>query len=229
MVNPLKCIWAVQEKLMSDTGDLLEFWAHQQLAREYYGSTDIISHKQFDEIDWWSLRTTLLRLPHLFQLWASKHLNGIAGTMSFLLHQDGQCNLCPSCKIVTETCKHIARCPETGRTAAFSQSTSNLEVWLGSNNTHPDMQALILEYTRGCGQVTCHKCAVLLELPPIMHELARSQDIIGWDLFMMGMLSTHMADVQSAYLLQHCSARPASKWTSGLITQLLQITHLQWN
>ena len=148
--------------------------------------------------------------------------------MSFLSYQDGRCVLCPSCGIATETCRHIARCPETGRTAAFRQSTSDLEVWLGSNNTHPDMQALILEYMRGRGQVTCHACAISLGLPPFMHELARSQDIIGWDLFMMGMLSTHMADVQSAYLLQHRSARPASKWTSGLITQLLQITHLQW-
>jgi hypothetical protein len=90
------------------------------------------------------------------------------------------------------------------------------------------MQALILEYTRGRGQVTCLACAILLELPPFMQELARSQDVIGWDLFMMGMLSTHMADVQSAYLLQHHNFRPASRWISGLITQLLQVTHLQW-
>jgi hypothetical protein len=61
-----------------------------------------------------------------------------------------------------------------------------------------------------------------------MQELARSQDVIGWDYFMMGMLSTHMADAQSAYLLQHHHARPVSKWISGLITQLLQVTHFQW-
>jgi hypothetical protein len=78
------------EKLTSNIGNLLSFWAHWQLAREYYGSGDTISHKQFDETDWWSLRTTLLALPRLFQLWAAKHVNRIAGTMSFLLHQDGR-------------------------------------------------------------------------------------------------------------------------------------------
>jgi hypothetical protein len=45
---------------------------------------------------------------------------------------------------------------------------------------------------------------------------------------MMGMLSTQMAAVQSAYLLQHQSTRQVSTWISGLITQLLQVTHCQW-
>jgi hypothetical protein len=45
---------------------------------------------------------------------------------------------------------------------------------------------------------------------------------------MMGMLSSKLAAVQSVYLLQHHSTRPVSKWLSGLITQLLQVTHCQW-
>jgi hypothetical protein len=61
-----------------------------------------------------------------------------------------------------------------------------------------------------------------------MQDLARSQDVIGWDLFMMGMLLKKMAEVQSAHFLQHHHSRPVSKWISGLITQLLQVTHSQW-
>ena len=45
---------------------------------------------------------------------------------------------------------------------------------------------------------------------------------------MMGMLSTQMAAVQSAYLLQHQSTRPVLTWLLGLIMQLLQVTHCQW-
>jgi hypothetical protein len=55
------------EKLTSDTGELLCFWAQRQLAREYYCSRDTILYDQFDETDWWSLRKTLLTLPRLFQ------------------------------------------------------------------------------------------------------------------------------------------------------------------
>jgi hypothetical protein len=215
-------------KLTSDTGKLLWFWAHRQLARTYYHSKGIISHDQFDETDWWLLQKTLLSLKRLFQLWAAKHVNRITGTMSLLSHQDGRCNLCPSCETCIETCQHIARCPEAGRALAFAQSTDELELWLSLNKTHPDMQSLLLRYTRGRSTVTCLECAISLDLPPIMQNLARSQDIIGWDLYMMGMLSTQMAAVQSVYLLQHQSARPVSKWLSGLITQLLQVTHCQW-
>jgi hypothetical protein len=77
-------------KLTSDTGDTLRFWAHRQLARKYYHSKGIILHDQFNETDWWSLQHTLTSLSRLFQLWAAKHVNRIAGTMSFLSHQDGR-------------------------------------------------------------------------------------------------------------------------------------------
>jgi hypothetical protein len=216
------------EKLTSNTGKLLQFWAHQQLARTYYHSKGIILHDQFDETDWWSLQKTLLSLTRLFQLWAAKHMNRIAGSMSFLLHQDGRCNLCPSCATCIKTCQHIAHCPEAGRALAFAQSMDELELWFSTNNTHPDMQSLLLRYNRGRGTVTCLECAISLELPPVMQNLARSQNIISWDLFMMGMLSKQMAVVQSIYLIQHHYSRPVSKWLSGLITQLLQVTHGQW-
>jgi hypothetical protein len=90
------------------------------------------------------------------------------------------------------------------------------------------MQSLLLRYTRGRGTVTSLECVISLELPPVMQNLAHSHDIIGWDLFMMGMLSKQMAAVQSVYLLQHHYSRPVSKWLSELITQLLQVTHCQW-
>jgi hypothetical protein len=45
---------------------------------------------------------------------------------------------------------------------------------------------------------------------------------------MVGMLSTQLSAVQSVYLLQHQSTCQVSKWLSGLITQLLQVTHGQW-
>jgi hypothetical protein len=76
--------------------------------------------------------------------------------------------------------------------------------------------------------VTCLECAISLELPPFMQDLARSQDVIGWDLFMMRMLSKQMIDVQSVHSLQHHYSFPVSKWISGLITQLLRVTHFQW-
>jgi hypothetical protein len=180
------------EKLTSNTSELLHFWPHRRLARAYYCSRGMILYGRFDKTGWWLLWKTLLTLPRLFQLWAAKHVNRIAGTTSFLLllHQDGQCNLCLSCTTCIETCQHIAWCPEARQALAFGQSTDGLELWLCANNTHPDMQPLLLEYTQGHGMVTCLKRTISLELPPFMQQdLAQSQDVISWDLLMMGMLS----------------------------------------
>jgi hypothetical protein len=62
------------EKMTSDTGEQLRFWAHHQLVRSYYYSQGILSHEQFDDINWLSVRRTLKDLPRLFQLWAAKHI-----------------------------------------------------------------------------------------------------------------------------------------------------------
>jgi hypothetical protein len=189
-------------KMTSDTGEQLRSWAHCQLARSYYYSQRILSHEQFDEIDWLSVRRTLKDFPQLFQLWATKHVNNIAGMMTFLSHQDGRCKLCPSCQTCEETCQHVAQCTEVGRMLAFKQSSRKVERWLDNNNTQPDMQHLLLQYLRGCSLISCLYCATALELPPIMQELEISQDTIGWDHFMMGMVSRQFVKVQSAYLLR---------------------------
>jgi hypothetical protein len=39
------------EKLTSETGDQLRFWAHLQIAQEFYADQGILTNNQFDEID----------------------------------------------------------------------------------------------------------------------------------------------------------------------------------
>ena len=67
------------EKMTSDTGGSIRYWVHHQLARNYYQEQKILSHDQFDAIDWRSVHSTLHKLPRLFQLWASKHVLGHSG------------------------------------------------------------------------------------------------------------------------------------------------------
>jgi hypothetical protein len=177
------------EKMTTDTGGSIRYWAHFQLAREYYHDHHIPSHEQFDANDWRSIHKTLHDLPCLFQLWASKHVSNIAGTMKFLSHQDGRSTLCLSCHKCDETCKHIARCTEGGRMEAFMESTNDVERWMDGENTNPSLARLLLQYLRGRGNTSCLECATDLELPDILREYAASQDVIGWDGFVMGMIS----------------------------------------
>jgi hypothetical protein len=124
--------------------------------------------EQFESVDWKSIHRTLHNLPRLFQLWAAKHIMGIAGTMNFLAHQDNRSLLCPSCLEWKEPCKHIVQCPEVGHAAAFAQSMQGVEAWLEDNCTHPNLKLLLLCYLRGRGTITCLKCLVELNLPHIL-------------------------------------------------------------
>jgi len=216
------------EKMTSDTGGQIRYWAHHQIARKYYHDQKILSNEQFDAIDWASVYSTLHSLPRLFQLWASKHVLGVAGTMKYLSYQDGRSPLCPSCHECDETCKHIARCPEAGRAADFLESTTTVGEWMESTNTNSEVKALLLKYLRDRGKTTCLECADSLDLAPIYQDFAAAQDVIGWDNFIMGMVSHKLLTIQSTHLHTAETSHQSTRWIAGLITQLLQVTHTQW-
>ncbi len=178
---PLEPIGAFVDgkKMMSETGGQIRFWAHRQLARDYFRDQNILSHIQFDAISWPSIHCTLHDQLQLFQLWASKHVLGTTGTIKFLAHQVERSPLCPSCLRCKESCSHIAHCPEEGWAQAFEQSAKAMEVWLDTNKTHPDLQSLLLRYLQGRDTISCSECAAELNLLPIIQEFALSQDIIG--------------------------------------------------
>jgi hypothetical protein len=109
---------------------------------------------------------------------------------------------------------------------AFSQAVAELSKWLIKNETHPDLVFVISEYAQGRGETPCVECAG--DLPPVIREFAISQDKIGWGNFIVGMISTKLLGIQDSYLRVRGSARSSEKWATGLITQLLQVTHEQW-
>ena len=221
-------IFVDNQKMTLDTGDHIRFWAHRRLAPIYFHKHKVLSTRQFDQVNWKSVHSTLHGLSRLFQLWASKHVLGVAGTMMFLSHQDDRSPLCPSCGACNKSCRHVSCCPEAGRTDAFVQSTQEVEQWLEKHNTPPDLAHLLSDYLRGRGNTTCLECATNLNLPPIYVTFAKLQDVIGWDGYIMGMVSQALLPLYST--ISHTSnlAPSAARWITGLITQLLQVTHTQW-
>jgi hypothetical protein len=200
------------KKMTLETGSQIRLWAPRQLACTFFHIQKILFHIQFNNIDWLSVHRTLHNLSHLFQIWAAKHVLGIAGTMKFLSHQDDRSPLHPSCLCCEESCSHVAQCPKIGKAQAFKQSAQAMELWLKKNTTHPDLQLLLLWYLHGRGSITCVACSMELNLPPIIHEFAVSQDIIGWDNFIMGMVSSKLLPIQNTYLLQ---ATPPIRHSTG--------------
>jgi hypothetical protein len=197
------------------------------LAKPFYNTHKILAPTQFECVDWASVHRALHNLPRLFQIWAAKHVLRIAGTMKFLAQQDGRSPLCPSCQAGKETCNHIALCPENGRADAFKQSMREVGRWLEEHKTQPDLQSPLLMYLCGCGMMTCVECSLSLQLLYAYQEFATSQDIIGWDKFVMGMVLTKLLPIQSSHSVESNSSARATRWITGFITQLLQVVYTQ--
>jgi hypothetical protein len=73
-------------KLSSDAGQQTRFHAHHQLARTLFLRKKILTGKGFDKVGWGHIHGALHSVSLLFQVRASKHVIGIAGTMKFLSH-----------------------------------------------------------------------------------------------------------------------------------------------
>ena len=48
------------EKMTSETGGQIRYWAHHQLAQEYYRDQNILSPLQFDLVNWQSIHQTFV-------------------------------------------------------------------------------------------------------------------------------------------------------------------------
>ena len=163
--------------MLSDADQQIRFHAHWQLAKALFLWKKIPSGARFEDVGWRLVHATLHSVLRLFQLWASKRLLGIAGTMKSLAHQDSRNPLCPSCLSCKETCSHIAQCPEIGHTKAFQQSVVGVTSWMAANAMHPDIEAVFTTYVLGRGQVSCLDYAA--GFPTVIQDIASSQDKIG--------------------------------------------------
>lgn len=54
------------------------------------------------------------------------------------------------------------------------------------------------------------------------------QDTVGWDRFVMGMVSSEFHDIQVKHLAFSSSHLSAMEWMKTFITHLLQLSHCQW-
>ena len=88
---------------------------------------------------------------------------------------------------------------------------------------------MLEEVCQRAGGSLCYACAVSVEDPSNrLLVFAKSQDVIGWDNFMLGMISHKLFTLQRDYRELSGSRNSTKKWVNELIIQLLQVTHGQW-
>ena len=126
-------------------------------------------------------------------------------------YRDGRSDKCPCCMIYIETADHVLLCPEAGQVKAFLLCTSALERWLDEADTDSGLTDSIVEYVQPRGTVMMEEA--ISEAPPRFRPMALSQDKIGWQRFLEGMISKEITNIQQQYYVQ--STGHVSVWKSG--------------
>ncbi len=215
--------------MTSDTRAHIQYTAGRQVARTFFHETSRMFTNAFDKVDWPQVHRTLNEeVPWLFQVWACKQVINLAATNKNLLwrHRDGRSNKCPCCTKHVETAEHVILCPEEGRVEVFMQSSLFLEQWLHKVNTDPKLADSTVEYVQGRGQVLMEE--IIRGAPERFKAMGQSQDKIGWRGFLEGMISKEITRVQQQHYALSGSRMSLERWSSRLITRLLEITHGQW-
>jgi hypothetical protein len=64
--------------------------------------------------------------------------------------------------------------------------------------------------------------------PFFCHSAAEEQDEIRWQNFIEGKISQSWGNLQLIHYQEQHSKRMVDKWTSGLVTQVLELIHRMW-
>ncbi len=124
-----------------------------------------------------SVRKVMASYPKMFWIFITKQVYGWCGSNSKHSLWDTSIScICPNCKYIRETSKHLNWCTHEGRVTLFWESTQEVVTCLENANIDPILIDIIEAYLLGQGTVTMESC-----IPPHSSYLlmSQSQDRFG--------------------------------------------------
>jgi hypothetical protein len=219
--------WIDDIKATTDPTDMLLQRIHEGTMRDWLSRPDHLwmTAAGFDLVDWQSVHTSLKGFPEMFRVWASKHMSRFCG-VGRMQHICGfwDNSHCPRCKEDNETTTHILICPDEDAGREWRNRVANLGIWLLEMDTHPSIKTCIMESLS-------LRATTTLFSPNADHicmTAALEQDEIGWQNFVEGKISKSWGVLQWNHYQEQLSVRSGDKWSTGLVTQLLELTHGMW-
>ena len=200
-------------------------WGNQT-ARIFLDKQKIVPARHFHLVDWDNIERTMTNLPKMLQVWITKHVSGFCGTNKHLSRLDiSHSTRCKCCGAQVETTQHITRCPNPGRVRMFEETVSDLAQWMRTQNGHPQLTQAVQIYLNNRGRIRMsHICAGW----PEFSKFSRDHDILGWESFIMGRISTSFFTIQRTHLNHSGSRLSITSWASQFTHKLLNIPHKQW-
>ena len=157
----------------------------------------------FDNVDWKARDKCLAPKPDMFKMWVFKQGSKFcASGRNMGRWFSSEHTSCPNCGVEDEDSAHLMHCPDSGRFGCFREEVKKLTAWLQSSHTDPDLACIIPSYLLNRGSKTLSSMAGRSR--EIM-RFAASQDMIGWDNFLLGMVSMHIRPIQYSHLLASAS------------------------
>ena len=214
----------------SSTLNIYRWWGYR-IAREFYATKKTgckIRKEDFDLVYWEGLGRTMRRYPKMYRTWITKQMCGVCGCNEHMSrYRKAVSNICPACGKRGESVAHITVCKNKDRTSLYNSSVDDLNRWMSTNETDPTLHRIVVAYLRGRGSKDFSDLTNAQDHSKY-HLLAEYQDRLGWQNFIEGRFTSYLVHIQREYLRASSTWRTAESWASGLMDQLLRITHRQW-
>ena len=125
------------------------------------------------------------------------------------------CPLCPA----LEDAAHVWTCPSSQTQQLWSDPLVELDLWLASHDTSPDIKELIIA---GLDSWRSNQPPPSSPLP----NIASRQAALGWQSFFEGRPSLGWAETQEQYFKSLSSKRSGHRW---LVQVLLKLSNIAWD
>ena len=214
------------QKISGECGSEIRFQIGKVEARQFYITKLGWYAAVFDNVDWIARDKVLSRKPDMFCMWVFKQSSGFISSGKNMRRWFGsEHSQCPNCGKEDEDAQHLMHCPDPSRYALFREEAQKLTVWLEMNHTDPILAKIISRYVmiRGSSRLSDFSDA-----SPEYYKFVYEQQLIGWDNFLLGQITSSLRPLQHSHLLSSPSLLTVHDWLTQLINKLLHITHGQW-
>lgn len=225
---PLESVAVFHEgqKISGECGKELRFHIGRKEARNFYITQLGWYATTFDNVDWGSRDRALDDKPDMFKMWLFKQSSSFCASGKNMGRWYGaEHTSCPNCNAPDEDAAHLLHCRDAGRYALYRSEVEKGVSWLQQGHTDPQLASILTAYLHGRGS---KQLSSMPRLSVHLQKFAFAQDLIGWDNFMLGMISSHLRAVQHSHMIGAPSVLTADDWMRQFINKLLHITHGQW-
>lgn len=221
-------IWKASERLTHWDQEEVRKLYFRPAAHEYWET-----RRSFDPttIDWEGQGETLRKSPIPMQLfipkWNTKFLSIGKNLVRWKLRLSDACSRCGQPETHPH---HILRCQHLGARQIWKQKMKDLDVWLGSRQTKPDLHKYILKRIKQWYRDPIQPLPTEYTYPSdhVSWTMIASQDDIGWGNFIDGFLHLDWEGVQQAYYEYIGSRKTGRRWVETLIRQFWNIAWDMW-